>query len=314
MGFYSAVQRAGRFLQPFYILGRFVWVAILVIFALLVIIFWPDGPSSWHPDWLTTALQYRKTVADFMGRWSQFAPWALAATAFLVLVFLNMKTRRKLGRIQKLLPRLHDIACGVLRHHIELMRSLHTADFDPNHPTFRQNVEKIAPHLDLVCRRVATSFGDITGQKCHCSIKHYNKKTGMVSTKARDDLEHNLDRGKADEYKLDYPFAENTAFRRVLEDSTVDSYVNNDLLTSHRNGQYQNGNPDWRSSYNSTIVLPITSETASRKIDSNTVLGFLTVDSKKARFDDEVSKAVLGQYTVPIHDLLLMLGRVPEST
>jgi hypothetical protein len=136
----------------------------------------------------------------------------------------------------------------------------------------------------------------------------------MVSTKARDDLPHNINRGTVDEYMVEYRYQENTAFRRILEDSTVDVYINNDLAKASRDKEYDNSNSKWRDEYNATVVMPITFEASPQRIDSNSVLGFITVDSKTAKFDAEISKAVLGQYCLRQCDLLLMLGLVPQTT
>jgi hypothetical protein len=227
-------------------------------------------------------------------------------------VFTRLRLRRAIRDADTLLVRVLDHATsnGFVRDHIQLKNAI----LDSLTPTSPETAlaaltPRVAPHLDRMCRQMAAMFEDITGRKCHCTIKTFNKNNNMVSTKARDDLPHNSARRVIDEHKVEFHYRENTAFKEILENSSAGWYVGNDLQTLRRNGQYENSNANWDKQYNATVVVPITYSMSPQTMDREHCSGFITVDSMAGVFEEKVSCAVLMQYSAILYDFLSLLGK-----
>jgi hypothetical protein len=164
-----------------------------------------------------------------------------------------------------------------------------------------------------LCSRLAEIFGVATGYPCHASIKSFNSSTGMVTTRTRDALMHNHDRSMADDFRHSYPMDANTAFSSILTNPSVDFYVENHLRLVSFFGRYKNANPDWKKSYHATVVARITTSRSAATITSDTVIGFVCVDSMKGTFQRRYSKAVLSVFVLFINDMMTKLGEIQAA-
>jgi hypothetical protein len=159
---------------------------------------------------------------------------------------------------------------------------------------------------------VAQTFTGITSRPCHCSIKLF-VENDHVSTKARDVLSHNHARRSVDEHKKSYPYRENTAFKRIIDEDARWFYIENDLATAAARGEYINSNSNWRDHYNATVVVPITEHENPAAVTRASCLGFLTADSATAHFEQDISLAILRQYALRINDTLILLGKAQPN-
>ena len=168
-------------------------------------------------------------------------------------------------------------------------------------------------HSIFLCSRLAEIFAIVTSSRCHASIKSFNSVTGLVTTRTRDALMHNDDRSSADDFMRSYRFEANTAFNMILTNPKIDIYINNFLKLWAIMGYYVNANPDWRRYYCATVVAPITSNRNASTITTDTVIGFVCVDSQRGGFPTRYSKAVLSVFVVLINDMMVKLGEI-EAT
>lgn len=113
-----------------------------------------------------------------------------------------------------------------------------------------------------------------------------------------------------------YDIPSNTGFRNIHENGN-EYFVNNDLEALSRSGAYVNENPDWRTYYNATIIVPI----EYRDVQAGRICyGFLAADSlntiKNAHLFDSVEcLSIMRQAAelLTIYFLLLVLVNVEPS-
>jgi len=307
------LRRLGRALQPFFFL--FTIGRALILWAILpaiLLVCWPYIPDRYKPEWLVSALGFLSPAPYLSWETLRAAAFAVISLVAALHLLSRLRLRRERGRANSLLPRVldHGYGNGFIRDHIELKKAiLDAATQPPPRMALAAQVPLVPPHLDRMCRQITAIFEEITGCRCHCTIKIYNKDNNMVSTMARDDLPHNAGRRRVDDNKPVFDYRDNTAFRDVLENSNVDCYINNDLVAARRNKQYDNSNPHWDKHYNSTAVAPITYSLTARTIDRDRCIGFITVDSMLATFDPRTSIAVLMPYSAILYDFLSLLGK-----
>ncbi|HAH09858.1 MAG TPA: hypothetical protein DCL54_11375 [Alphaproteobacteria bacterium] len=104
------------------------------------------------------------------------------------------------------------------------------------------------------------------------------------------------------------PARGNTAFDTILNGESQDNfYLCNDLVSDKR---YINANMRWKEFYNATLVVPVRIE----RENGYTVIGFLCIDSKIARFDQErcleMASAIADLYYTIVHSFVKFLEMV----
>jgi len=197
------------------------------------------------------------------------------------------------------------------------------------HLAFRQNVarmkaspssferarisEAARAHVIMLCTRISEIFEHLYRAKCHTSVKSFSADTGLIATRARDAQSHNAERVQADEAMENYNFSENTAFSRIISDANCYMYICNYLRVARVFHRYINRNDAWPDFYRATVVLPITLMRNKREIHKQTVIGFLCVDSKRARFQRKNARTILLVFVIMIHDVMLLLGTQSSS-
>lgn len=157
----------------------------------------------------------------------------------------------------------------------------------------------LATHLYQFLRtslgHVAATLSAYTGRECHASIKSYREDTENIKTEARN--ANHLDRDKADEVlTAGFHYKDSTAFSDILDNSASHYFVANNLRRLARRQRYTNKNPDWRTSYNATVIVPITLRKAAASVDPSTVIGFLCVDNFGGGFDRKACVDILAMF------------------
>jgi hypothetical protein len=221
--------------------------------------------------------------------------------ALLIAIFQIFRSRRR-----------WRFVVGEIRNSIEL------------HLEFRQRIAKMKAsnsrierarvsteargHVIELCGRITQIFEHLLHEQCHTTVKSFSPETGGVSTRARDAMTHNAERVQADEGINSYSYEDNTAFQRILDDENCYMFLSNYLWLRATCGSYKNSNESWMNFYRAAIVLPITRMRNKKKINKDTVIGFLCVDSFRGRFWSRNSRTILLVFVVMIHDVMLLLG------
>src|ERR1700692_4617475 len=168
--------------------------------------------------------------------------------------------------------------------------------------------EKFRDHSTYLCARISEMFEILARSKCHTTIKSFDPATGVVKTRARDGLMHNRDRSQADEGSTAFLFDDHTAFSNILVNPRRYMFLSNHLLLRSLFRGYTNKNPDWRGFYRATVVVPITAKRRASEINKNSVLGFITVDSRRGHFTKSTSRLILSLFTELLFDSMVNLG------
>jgi hypothetical protein len=147
--------------------------------------------------------------------------------------------------------------------------------------------------LITTANRISALFQQVTGRKCHVSIKLFEIE--KIRTVTRDDGAF-ANRREIDEHMNWYPYKDNTAFERILDDPQVKVFVSNHLLLQNLLGNYKNTNPKWKSLYSACMVVPITKKTHSAEINKDSVLGFLCVDNRSGGFEQKIGLNLLQSF------------------
>jgi len=159
---------------------------------------------------------------------------------------------------------------------------------------FQLRAAQTAEFLQLLVNEAQLAFETFTEHRCAASIKLLTRGVGDVpsilsyvrderSAPSRRDLYGNAGA---------YPITDHSPFVQIFTRSLgQDYYLENDLGKAEAHGDYQNGNPIWRKLYNATLIVPIGSPSPA---PSESVAGFLCVDSLSAKFDSNVCP-VLGR-------------------
>ncbi len=167
---------------------------------------------------------------------------------------------------------------------------------------------KFRDHSVFLCGRISEMFETLTQCKCHTTIKSLDTATGVVKTRARDVLMHNRDRSQADEGSTAFRSDDHTAFSSILINPNRYMFVSNHLLFQSLMRRYTNKNPDWRKFYRATVVVPITSKRKQSEINKESVIGFITVDSRHGHFTKRTSRLILSLFTELVFDSMVHLG------
>jgi len=138
-------------------------------------------------------------------------------------------------------------------------------------------------------------FDVITADQCSVCIKLIipnkdNPEQTFVKTHHRDSISFR-ERRKSDAALKDYPYYENTAFKKIIRKEYSNTfYVCNNLKEEK---SYTNLNPEWSDYYNATLVVPISLPIQGESNQSIIMIGFLCVDNMKGNFDDKVAGNIL---------------------
>lgn len=209
-------------------------------------------------------------------------------TIFGFLVFLTLYMLNNLEKLRKQFARAcksvddfqreqgDEIAKVILDY-----SQFNTIDFD------EKSYNKLSRQIDEFLRRFTTHickvFSSYTGKPCHVAIKTLNEE--KITSWVRETSMSDSTRSSIDEALLSFPYQENTAFTRILDMEKFCYYLNNHLRFSSIINRYKNANPNWKKSYNATLVVPITLKTHPQKINKENVWGFICVDNKGGGFD-----------------------------
>lgn len=275
-------------------------LSVLLIIVLVVVV----GIST---DYLPTSFQGIGSAAQQL--WTAVRQWVVGigwlAAALFAILWLNSRRRRSREK-DRFLQLLNESTTFQRDHQAFKMKVVDALTTKTDPPP----LPDVAGHFDRICTIVAQTFELITKAKCHCSLKLFvDEESDHVSTKSRDSLAHNRGRGSVDEYKKSYPYRDNTAFKRIIDEATSLVYMNNNLAASAASGDYVNSNPDFPKHYNSVLVAPVTEHTNPAAVNRESCDGFLTIDSLKAQFDEGVCKEILRQYALWVHDTIKLLGK-----
>lgn len=163
-------------------------------------------------------------------------------------------------------------------------------------------------YLIELCGNISSVCAILTQSPCHTSVKSFDPTTGLVTTRARDALVHNRERGEVDEGLKSFHYEENTAFEKIINDDSYYLYRCNWLRLADVAGYYKNRNPEWKKFYHATIVLPITLNRNASAINKQSVIGFVCVDNMRGGFNMKLSRAVLLIFVVMLHHTVILLG------
>lgn len=149
----------------------------------------------------------------------------------------------------------------------------------------------------FLLNNIKTIFDILTDDKCSACIKILEEGDSeneiMVRTFMRDSGSYR-ERKSSDKSICQYPYYENTAFKRIFSPDIPDGYYASDDLASERT--YINMNKNWRKYYNATLVCPIRLESISdRKLVLNeySVIGFICIDNFKGGLNNHTSVQLL---------------------
>lgn len=163
------------------------------------------------------------------------------------------------------------------------------------------NTIKSCEHfLIILTSSLQNYFAIYSDDNCSIALKILSEDKKRLKTVFRDSV--NLKKRRQAELfcgNESYDVTDNTAFNVILSDEYKDFYYANDNLEqAYLAHNYINGNKNWNSLYNSTIVVPI-SKLNHEKNERN-ILGFLTVDNKQGYLVDNTTI----EYMLGISDLL----------
>jgi hypothetical protein len=103
-----------------------------------------------------------------------------------------------------------------------------------------------------------------------------------------------------------FPYTKNTAFEKIVQKNKPNAYYCcADLLEAERLGQYKNINENWRTQYNSTLVLAIADPTMGL---SARVYGFLCLDSWAGDLTRPAIRHLMLAFTGQLYRALEMLS------
>lgn len=191
-----------------------------------------------------------------------------------------------------------EIISGILEQRTgftNYIYALQSSDQDLEDEIFQE----IETYIQFCLEQTKNIFEIETGERCSTTIKlivlddeYDNSDDFSIMTFSRDRASH-IERQVTDDIVPSVQTNEHTPFERILSGKV--GFVENDLRSLAKNGQYKNSNPNWKNYYNATCVVPI-----SRPYDDTTgnqseyrVLGFLCVDSMNGQFNPSFSIAML---------------------
>jgi hypothetical protein len=195
-----------------------------------------------------------------------------------------------------------------LREHLQFINQVNDIQESRAKDKRVRLAEKFRDHGVFLCARISEMFETLTQCKCHTTIKSFDPATGNIKTRARDVLMHNRDRSQADEGARAFTLEDHSAFSTIVANPKRYMFISNHLLLQSFLRQYINRNPDWRKYYRATAVAPITEKRRASDITKQSVIGFITVDSRHGRFTRRTSRAILSLFIELVYDSMIHLG------
>lgn len=151
-------------------------------------------------------------------------------------------------------------------------------------------------YLIFLLDNIKEIFDVVTDDQCSVCIKllvpnKENPEQTFVKTHYRDSISFR-ERRKSDFALKDYPYYENTAFKKIIRKEYKNRiYFCNNLKEEH---SYTNLNTEWQEYYNATLVVPISLPVdGSSQSQSSVIIGFLCVDNMKGNFDEKITRNIL---------------------
>lgn len=139
-----------------------------------------------------------------------------------------------------------------------------------------------AAFLTVVATRLAEIVKASAGCSCYVNIKAFSSNDGLIKTFGRS-TNSVVQRHSSNDRETPVSYLNNYPFKEIIENPSCSYFVAKNLRSQEIKGKYFNkSNPDWKSFYNSCIVVPITRSERAGDINRNSILGFLCIDSKSA--------------------------------
>ncbi len=224
--------------------------------------------------------------------------WAIIiACGTLVMLFAFIFHRRLRRRLDGIYA-IDDVAREYCLFLFKLRESTIESikDGKMSHEQYEEYSNKAYAEVDkffiLSVTRIAALFEQITGNKCHVSVKLFDTESKKIRTRARDDSAL-TNRAEIDKNLGWYEYSNNTAFLQILDDENAKFFLSNNLRFLSVFKKYKNSNPDWKALYTACMVVPITGKTHGAQINHESVLGFLCVDNLGGGFDKKVGLQLL---------------------
>jgi hypothetical protein len=214
--------------------------------------------------------------------------------------------------IEKQLNELSDVFHSIAHLQRNVLCSINkTLSTKPLSKLTREEYIKISKQmndfLSLFTNQLVSIIGDICGHRCSLCIKlcitseSDNSQSDLantyVTTWYRDSK--SFRRRKQSDYdsnsghKIRTPVEKNTAFKRIVNPRERDStYLRDNLIELAANGEYVNDNPQWKTLYTATAVVPICLPSGNSEHVRH-VLGFLCVDNKGGGLQQERIENIL---------------------
>ena len=257
-------------------------------------------------DFISQAL----TGFDFMPyvRPIPFPVQVLVSITFGLLLLIILLLLRRALAYRRRVRHVAEEVRECLRTHLSFVNHVNEILRSKSRSKREVAAEKFRDHSTFLCARISEMFEILTRCKCHTTIKSFDPTTGVVKTRIRDGLTHNRDRSQADEGSTAFLFNDHTAFSSILLNPKRYMFISNHLRLLSLLGKYTNKNPNWRRFYHATVVVPITAKRSAGEINRESVLGFITVDSKSGHFTKRTSRLVLSLFTELLFDSMVHLG------
>jgi hypothetical protein len=286
------------------IAGSIVWIAI-VILAVFAIVLGFDPPLPTDKE--TEVKKFTTLLRSIFGNWQNILIFALTLSTIFFSV-AQWRTNRKAGKFKDSGPviskSLRKFSFDYIKTHRTLLAAATAAKQNEADFHFQNSQE-----LTALCSSVAQLFEELSGEDCHCTLKVFNPKTGEISTKARDDLNHNHDRRRIDEWRSVFSYRLDTGFTSVLENADCLMFLCNDIKGTYPNGNYLNANPDWQKYFNSTIIFPLSAQQSSQGVSKDTCFGFITIDSLKGNFNKDLCESLMSFYALHFREISDIIAR-----
>lgn len=302
-----------RVVEPIY----HIIVAGKVAYSLIISLFVFVGLGSW---WFLD-LSINKVYTFFQsGKWlgTSFqvilSPWFLAVVfliGFCALLFVLLKRVQYFKRLKSATKRLYFAADNYKELYMLLAWfEIKTEEVDAELSyRFRDALHRILKDINHI-------FACYTGDRVHVSVKTFchdsdGNKTKDLETFLRDRENDWRRRWDTDQDTPSIHYNDHSPFSDILGNGHSKSFVSNNLLYLHRRGLYRNSNENWSENYNAALICPLTRERDRKKVNFDTVEGFLCIDNLKGGFDDAVVVHLARMFARVFYDIVLDTKSVP---
>ncbi|XOF34405.1 MAG: hypothetical protein ACL93V_03660 [Candidatus Electrothrix sp. YB6] len=250
--------------------------------------------------------------------------------SFLFLSFISfyyiIKLQEKLGKLpienkqqegiiiskQRMLRNITASLHNITHHHRNIIILLEGAINDLKedaHSLDDKKCEKICNKFEryicLVLMNINSTMSVMTQDECSTCIKII--KDNKVKTYFRDSNSYRerrySDYTQKGEYNI-YDISENTAFHSIADPNTKASFFVSDNLEEYSN--YDNKNPNWKTLYNATIVVPIQFKIKEIFKNEAYVVGFICCDNFRGRFESKEVKDFLSSIGDSLYSLFFL--------